>query len=410
MRNAATLEATIARNEEGQSFTLAELAAKSTANKAIRRAELMTRIAGFERYAVREGHQGLFLTITCPSRFHRYATFNHGNVVVTNTRYDPKETPRTAHDYLVRVWARTRADLARHGLRPYGFRIAEPQHDGTPHWHLLLFCPSDHVDELVDVIRTHALQDSPDEAGAAEHRCDFKLIDRARGSAAGYVAKYVSKNIDGEHVGEDFEGRPATETAKRVEAWATTWRIRQFQQIGGPPVSVWRELRRVRTLPSDAPECVHRAHRAANKQVQCDGDEHATVAWDKYCRAQGGVECGRNTTIKMAMRPPETLGRYGDAAGLRPYGVQTSGTPSTEKPSQGDACKPARTWIFESERRTWLIDPPTRRRFDWRSASAEWAQPVQPWTRVNNCTAMEDTDSHLPVRRSLGFRNLCPGL
>lgn len=376
-RNATTLETTLARNEEGQVYTLAELAQKSTANKAIRRAELMTRIAGFERYADIEGHQGMFITLTCPSRFHRYLLVNDGKHAIPNPKYDRQETPGTAHKHLTSVWSRARAALKREKLHPYGFRISEPQHDGTPHWHLLLFCPPDQVEDVMAVLRKYALQDSGDETGAQQHRCDFKLIDKARGTAAGYIAKYVAKNIDGEHVGDDLEGRPATESAKRVEAWAATWRVRQFQQVGGPPVSVWRELRRVSTLPADSPEHLQRAHRAANKQIQCDGDETATVAWDAYCRAQGGTACGRAAAIKLAVRPVDTLGRYGDAQAPRPVGVETSGFPT----AQGSGAR-----VVESERHKWTIERAPTNRLNLRSFHAVPATPAQPWTRVNNCT------------------------
>lgn len=370
-------EATTARNEEGPVFTLAELAASSTANKQIRRAELMTRIAGFERNA---GHQGLFVTLTCPSRFHHYLVVNGGKHAVSNPKYDEHETPATTHKYLTRVWAHTRAALARQELRAYGLRICEPQHDGTPHWHMLLFCPPAQVEALMATLRIYARQDSGDEKGAQQHRWDFKLIDKARGTAAGYIAKYVAKNIDGEHVGDDLEGRPATGSAKRVEAWCSTWRIRQFQQVGGPPVSVWRELRRIKHLPTAAPAHLQRAHRAANKQIQHDGDETATVAWDNYCRAQGGIACGRGAAIKLSMRETETLGRYGDAAQPRPMGVETWGL-------GGDGlAQQAQRWQVESERRVWTIERVPARRIDWRSFDAESAKPASPRTRVNNCT------------------------
>ncbi|MCV2420170.1 replication endonuclease [Paucibacter sp. DJ2R-2] len=236
---------------------------------------------------------------------------------------------------------------------------------------------------LMETLKRYAFQESGDEKGAKEHRCDFKLIDKTRGTAAGYIAKYVAKNIDCEHVGDDLEGRPATESAKRVEAWSSTWRIRQFQQVGGPPVSVWRELRRIKHLPADAPSHLQRAHRAANKQIQNDGDETATVAWDAYCRAQGGVDCGRSPAIKLTTRETETLGRYGDATQPRAAGVETWGHHDFD--ADGLAQQP-RHWQIESERRVWTIERAAVRRLDWRSFDAESAKPALPRTSVNNCT------------------------
>ena len=47
-------------------------------------------------------------------------------------------------------------------------------------------------------MRRHALRDGPDERGAQARRFTVERIDPAKGSAVGYVAKYVSKSIDGE--------------------------------------------------------------------------------------------------------------------------------------------------------------------------------------------------------------------
>ena len=380
-RNAATLEGTTARNELGQEFTLAELAAKGTANKAIRRAELMTRISGFERIARDCGHAGLFLTITCPSRMHKWATVKGTAKVRENHAFDGTN-PREAQAYIARVWARIRAKLKRDGIALYGFRIAEPNHDGTPHWHLLVFHQAEHLEALQATIRRYALEDSPDERGADRHRVDFKPIDWERGSAAGYIAKYVAKNIDGYKLDADLYGNPALETSARVEAWAATWGIRQFQQVGGPPVTVWRELRRVRAVPEGAPEHLKAAHRAVNKTAVFEGRENASVAWNHYCKAQGGVFCGRKYLIRISKEDRQGLNRYQEPLPPAPVGVETIGR-ELYKIGRLTAERVVH-WFVESTRHAWEIV--TRKARDVLGFSG----PQAPRTRVNNCTERPD--------------------
>lgn len=390
-RNARMMENTTLRNECGDEFTLAELAAKGTANKAIRRGELMTRIAGFERIAVDCGHEGLFITMTCPSRMHKWISVGEKSAVAENKKYDGT-TPKDAQKYLSRVWSRIRAKLARAGLGVYGFRVAEPHHDGCPHWHMLIFHDAGNFYDvpegqhgpvlsvrvvIEEIFKAYALADSPNEAGAKKYRIKAVKMDASRGSAAAYIAKYIAKNIDGMHVGNDLFGSPALETSGRVEAWAATWGIRQFQQIGGAPVGVWRELRRVKEVPESAPEVIKRAHHAANRIEK--GEEVKPAAWDEYIRAQGGPLVGRDHAIRIVTEETGEIGRYGELKAAVPVGVLAA---AYEFYSIG-RLQASRLveWLVRSVRHVWEV---VKRGV--KGVSAAVLSP--PWTRVNNCTGV----------------------
>lgn len=381
-RNQTMLENTRMVNELEQEFTLAELAAKGTANKAIRRGELMTRIAGFERIALELGHGGLFLTVTCPSRMHKWISAG-GAKVFENAKYDGT-TPREAQGYLSKCYSRIRSKLARDEVGIYGFRIAEPHHDGCPHWHILLFHPAGMAEAITGIFRRYALADSPDEKGASEHRVKAEVIDWSRGSAAGYIAKYVAKNIDGLHVENDLYGNPAMETSQRVEAWASTWGIRQFQQVGGAPVGVWRELRRVKELPEGAPAHLVAAHQAVNKIEGEDGTRAAD--WAGYIKAQGGVFVGRAAAIRIAVEETGEIGRYGEPVGARPVGVETEGGECYRDGIVDDRFRLVH-WLVHSVRHVWQVVK--------KGVSAAVFSP--PWTRVNNCTRVTALDDAAAV-------------
>lgn len=304
-RNKRILQNTIATNEEGQEFTLEELSERNVSNPRNRRAELMKRMRGFEDYAESQGHVGCFYTITCPSKMHAKSKGE------PNKKYDGT-TPREAQAYIAKQFSQIRAKLARNNLDVYGFRVAEPHQDGTPHWHLLLFMRPDQLQQITEIFREYAMREDSDEAGAAEHRFEAIPIDKSQGTATGYLAKYVSKNIDGYGVGQDESGEDAESASIRVKAWASAWGIRQFQQIGGPPVTLWREFRRMDG--SGLKGLLRELWEAAN-----DGKGD----WGRFVGLLGGATVRRkDIPITIAKTWSDEPNRYGEPKGYQLYGVQ----------------------------------------------------------------------------------------
>lgn len=221
-----------------EAITLAQASASGTANPEIRRLEMMARIRGIEEAAKAAGMVALFLTWTAPSAYH----YNSGRKWNGS---DPRDTQR----YLSNQWAKARAELKQADISFSGVRVVEPHNDETPHWHLLIFVPEHQKAAFLKICEFYAMQHDSEEKGAKEHRFLVEEIDPAKGSAVGYIAKYISKSINAAKVEDltDIESaEPLTETAEKCRAWASRWGIRQFQFLGAPSVSIWRELRRIR--------------------------------------------------------------------------------------------------------------------------------------------------------------------
>ena len=408
-RNRALLEALEAINQEGQVYTLAELAELGLSNPDHRRAELMLRISDTEAESRRMGHVGIFYTLTAPSRFHPVLSSNSAR----NPKYDGS-TPREAQAYLQQVWARTRAKLARENIGVYGIRVVEPHHDGTPHWHLLIWAAPEHADTVTEILQSHAEADSPEElynrrGDKTNARFKVEQIDYRRGTAAGYVAKYISKNINGEQFtregvandDKDRYGHELNSVAPRIESWAAVWGIRQFQFVGLPSVTVWREIRRLNEKHADELKNWEAAtrpdQRIASRFEQIRKAANAGQ-WDQFLRLMGGPNLPRKQRpIKPWTMPRVDLQQaaFSHATGEMRQGVEAKGRHGENKLGTfGIVVSDGRG--NEHEYLTRFYKWEVRSKSQRHQGVSGGGEAASPWTRVTNCTRGPDIEPRQP--------------
>ncbi|MGR5093754.1 replication endonuclease [Vibrio maritimus] len=249
------LELMAIESVEGDVVEMSQVHESSQSNPVNRRHELMTRIAGCQEYADSNNHAAIFITMTAPSRFHRLT--KRGEYWIENTHWDGG-TPKDAHAWLSMSWNRFRAWAGRHDLTYYGMRVVEPHQDGTPHWHGVFFMPLEQMPVFIRMLQEYQFQRDSDELyfknGDPKHRAmkarfEAKMLDGTEGGAVAYLAKYISKNVDGFGLEDlsDLDNKKAKlqDTVKNVTSWSRTFCFRQFQFQKTPSVTVWRELRRI---------------------------------------------------------------------------------------------------------------------------------------------------------------------
>ncbi|MFL9101284.1 replication endonuclease [Escherichia coli] len=371
-------------NEEGERFSLEDIYWAGLSNPRNRRNEMMTCARGMEQVAEARGDVAFFVTVTAPSRFH--SVNDDGSL---NPKYCGA-TVRDASDYLVyRFFAAVRRAIDKAGLGWYGVRTVEPHHDGTPHWHMLVFTSQENEARITEIMRNAAIREDRAELGddiSPRFKCE--KIDPAKGTPTSYIATYIGKNLDasafmgndpktGKPYVDKESGKTMAETVENAIGWAALHRIHQFQFFGIPPRQVWRELRRLAGQMARNP--------AAPQRLDHDDIDAILAAADVGCFAtyitrQGGVLIPRNTyLVRTAYETAEEANDYGEFP-QRIYGVRA--------PLLGERytiCTHPDTWKLV--RRKPENEDRTDEGFDVECGFAA------PWTRGNNCPHDEKTDT-----------------
>ncbi len=383
--NARYIDGMVARNTStGEEIPLAAVIEGSNANKTIRRTEFMVRMSGFEDIADEHGLMGGFFTITAPSKYHASKTVRgkRETLSIANDKYQGFN-PSQTQQYLCKTWSKVRAKLARLSLPYMGMRVAEPNHDATPHWHAIFFFDPKHEAEIVAVVEDYFTEEDRGElVNGITPRVEYKRMDKKKGTATGYIAKYISKNIDGYQLDDNEDGESAASEAISACAWASLWGIRQFQPIGGAPVGIWRELRK---LPSTNIKSKKENNALDGKN---DSDEKAVTPeiksfsdlqqekhplelarycadignWSMYLEAMGGIFCPRSL-MPVSLLYKESENSYGEIVN-KTYGVVCLGI---EEITRAD------TWEIVKASATTKGSGVCKRQF-------------VPWSSVNNCT------------------------
>ncbi|EHP4045052.1 replication endonuclease [Escherichia coli] len=371
-------------NEDGERLSLEDVYWAGLGNPRNRRNEMMACVRGMEQVAEARGDVAFFVTVTAPSRFH--SVNDDGSL---NPKYCGA-TVRDASDYLVyRFFAAVRRAIDKAGLGWYGVRTVEPHHDGTPHWHMLVFTSPENEARITEIMRNAAIREDRAELGddiSPRFKCE--KIDPAKGTPASYIATYIGKNLDasafmgndpktGKPYADKESGKTMAETVENAIGWTALHRIHQFQFFGIPPRQVWRELRRLAGQMARNP--------AAPQRLDHDDIDAILAAADVGCFAtyitrQGGVLIPRNTyLVRTAYETAEETNDYGEFP-QRIYGVRA--------PSLGERyiiCTHPDTWKLV--RRKPENEDRTDEGFDHECGFAA------PWTRGNNCPHDEKTDT-----------------
>jgi hypothetical protein len=227
----------IVNTATGEVFSMADLAKESESR---RLSELYFVAKNLESMAQEKGLSWIFVTFTAPSEFHPNPSHEG-----SRCSYNKELGLKSSHQYIASAWSRIRSYLAKNNLKLgpdscYGFRTAETHKDGSVHWHLQIFLHAGSI----KLFRQACKREFPKKA-------QVKIVvgDDSKGSASGYIFKYLMKDIDVAGLSPKSKHKPTDKedicdqhrekqdlasirNSSRVKAVLRAMNIRQYQLFG----------------------------------------------------------------------------------------------------------------------------------------------------------------------------------
>lgn len=201
----------------------------------------------------------------------------------------PDETSRWFAD----GWQHVRSRLAKFDITQSGIQTGEGNQDGTPHKNYLVIFPKGEAAQVERAFR--------EVFGHSKNAVKFTPGNGAAKFST-YATKYFNKH---------FNGWGVDEAADAEETTAAAFGFRRRNFFGLPPLSLWREMRRLRDCPTEAPPALLAAWKAANG---CPSDPEAAAAgaWRAarrgdaatFFRLCGGLACKRSQRPIRTWREP----------------------------------------------------------------------------------------------------------
>lgn len=210
----------IINNNTGETFPLPELPLQYYRKYS----EILSFVNGLNEYAFDHNYSAASVTITAPRKFHSKLD------ITADT-----PTPCVAKKWLLDRWQCYTNLVRQWPTNSFTFRIIDPHQDGTPHFHALLYFPSDmadrHKSALINAFELKSIVNTK--------RFEWEDIDYTDNYALRYIVGKLKPVIDSDN---NFD---SSNDVVRRAAFLATWNMRSHDFTGIPSITrgLWNELR-----------------------------------------------------------------------------------------------------------------------------------------------------------------------